>query len=335
MIIKSHIRGGYRAAADYLKDIGQNETTRLVSISDPDAKTLDQAFQNMWAIASASKVKKPLHHISINPMKDERLTDYQVTQIVERCEQKYGYKPGEHQCVIVEHVKDGRQHFHVIWNRVNLETGKAVWPGQHWLKSKQVCREMEVELGLKRPMPKRVKRVFVSGKRGGRINRYSGRYRLPTESRTPSINKSGIKHIDKGLVFASTIHESCKQSSALRLRKNNPFTLNRMSGSFSASSLARPQLQSTAHSFRHENHVPQRPMPNVMVSPLQKHSAPHAPVLVKKDGALKQPTMLHRPISRGNMSKEQWSDYMAACEGKITWAQYFKKWGDGVTRLTP
>ena len=159
MIIKSHIRGGYRSAADYLKDIGQNEKTRLVEISDPDAKDLHEAFHNMWTVAANSKVKKPLHHISINPFKDERLTDEQVMKIVARCEEKYGYKPCDHQRVIVEHIKDGRQHFHVMWCRVSLKTGKAVWPGHHWKKSKQAAREMEGELGPKRPTPRRVKRM--------------------------------------------------------------------------------------------------------------------------------------------------------------------------------
>ena len=164
MIIKSYIRGGYRAAADYLKDIGKNEKTRLVEISDPDAKNLDEAFQNMWAVAANGKSKKPLHHISINPFKDERLTDEQVLKIVARAEQKYGYKPNDHQRVIVEHVKDGRQHFHVVWNRVSLTTGKVVKSGEHWKKSKQAAREMETELGLKRPTPRRGKSPRLIGK---------------------------------------------------------------------------------------------------------------------------------------------------------------------------
>jgi len=176
MIIKSHIRAGYRAAADYLKDQGKNEKIRLVEISDPDAKNLDQAFHNIWTVASSTRAKKPLHHISINPFKDERLTDVQVHKIVERCEQKYGYKPGQHQRVIVEHVLNGRQHFHVMWNRVTLTTGKAIWPGHHWKKSKQVCREMEKELGLKRPMPKRLKRTFVAIAKSGRAPKVLGRY---------------------------------------------------------------------------------------------------------------------------------------------------------------
>ncbi len=176
MIIKSHIRGGYRAAADYLKEHGKNEFIRTVEISDPDAQNLDEAFHNMWAIASTTKATKPLHHISINPFKDERLTDEQVLKIVKRCEEKYGYKPNSHQRVIVEHVKDGRQHFHVIWNRISLTTGKAIWPGHHWNKSKQAAREMERELGLKRPMPKRVKRIWASVARARRTSKYLGRY---------------------------------------------------------------------------------------------------------------------------------------------------------------
>src|ERR1700689_3627619 len=123
MIIKSHIRGGFRDAAAYLKEQGENEKTRLVEMSDPHVKNLDEAFRAMWAVSDGTRVKKPLHHISINPMKDERLTDKQVLPIVGRLEEKYGYKMFHHQRVIVEHVKDGRQHFHVMWNRVSLHTG--------------------------------------------------------------------------------------------------------------------------------------------------------------------------------------------------------------------
>lgn len=155
MIIKSHIRGGYRAAAEYLKQVGDNEKVRLVEMSDPDARNLDDAFGNMWAIGRTTRARKPLHHVSINPHKDERLTDTQVLRICTRLEEKYGYECGEHQRVIIEHVKDGRQHFHVMWNRVSLRTGRPAWPGHHWNKSKQAAREMEAELGLKRPSLRR------------------------------------------------------------------------------------------------------------------------------------------------------------------------------------
>jgi hypothetical protein len=159
-----------------MKDQGLNEKIRLVEMSDPAAKNLDEAFHNMWVIALSTRCTKPLHHISINPMKGERLTDKQVLAIVERCEQKYGYKMFHHQRVIVEHVKDGRQHFHVIWNRVSLYTGRPVWPGHHWKKSKQVCREMEKELGLQRPTPRSAKHTSTKAASVGKRSRLSGHY---------------------------------------------------------------------------------------------------------------------------------------------------------------
>ena len=92
MIIKSHIRGGYRSAAQYLKEVGQNEKIRLVEISDIDAKTLDEAFHNMWVVASSSRVEKTppsYQHQSFQRRTPDRA---QVLKIVERAEKKYGYQ---------------------------------------------------------------------------------------------------------------------------------------------------------------------------------------------------------------------------------------------------
>ena len=161
MIIKSHIRGGFRDAAAYLKSQGQNEVIRLVEISDPQAKNLDEAFRAMWAVADGTKVKKALHHISINPMKHERLTNDQVRRICERLENRYGYAHGDHPRVIVEHIKDGRQHFHVIWNRVSLSTGKPHWPYMHKNQSKLAAQEMTVELGLTQIVSRKAKTAYL------------------------------------------------------------------------------------------------------------------------------------------------------------------------------
>lgn len=179
MIIKSVIRGGYRSAAENMKEQGKNEKTRLVELSDPSAKNLDDAFHNMWVVASPTKATKPLHHISINPAIGERLTDKQLMRIVEHCEEAFGYKMFHHQRVIVEHIKDGRQHFHVIWNRVSLVTDKAVWPGKDWVKAKQICRDMEKELGLKTPMP--------------RQKGYNGKTTFPNKRHGKAKSSKGVK----------------------------------------------------------------------------------------------------------------------------------------------
>ena len=243
IIIKSHIRGGFRSAADYLKEQGKNEKTRLVEISDAHAQNLDDAFRAMWAIADGTRVKKPLHHISINPMKDERLTDEQVRRICERLEERYGYAHGEHQRVIVEHVKDGRQHFHVIWNRVSLGTGRPHYPYMHKKQSKIVAREMEIELGLKKPQSRRrpIPRTFVRG-------------------------------------------------------------------------LFRPISRQVF-----------RPMPKVFrppsITPRAIPRSSNSPPIYVSRGI---------PTKASGMCEAQRIDFKAACEGKITWKQYFDKWGDNL-----
>lgn len=116
------------------------------------------------------------------------------------------------------------------------------WPGQHWNKSKQAAREMERELGLKRPEPK-------SGKR------YSGGHATGSRS-----------------VFS----------------------------------------------------LPPTPSPFGALPPPE--SKPQQPE--------QQPTrpMDYQPQTDGilsGMSEAQRIDFIAACEGKITWRQYFERWGDG------
>jgi hypothetical protein len=263
MIIKSHIRGGFRSAAAYLKEQGQNEKTRLVEMSDPHVKNLDEAFRAMWAVADGTKVKKPLHHVSINPMKDERLTDKQVLRICEKLEEKYGYAHGEHQRVIVEHIKDGRQHFHVIWSRVSMVTGKPHYPYMHKKQSKIAARAIEAELGLKKPTPRR-----------GRMA--SGGYPRKIGNPARAIN---------------------------------------------------PDISALVRSHPHHAYAPVRPARPLSHAPIPRINPPASPAMQQKT----QPPLPHWQVGNGRpagMSDQQWSDYIAACEGRLSWRAYFERWGN-------
>lgn len=84
-----------------------------------------------------------------------------------------------------------------MWNRVSLKTGRPVWPGHHWNKSKQAAREIEIELGLKRPTPRRAARTGKStvgrkaaaqlhhSKRGARRQGFATRAHIPARPVTP------------------------------------------------------------------------------------------------------------------------------------------------------
>ena len=109
----------------------------------------------MWMCRSFGKkaLETPVHHCSINPdPRERRLTDEEAWRIVQRMEEKFGYDKGQHQAVMVEHVCGGRQHFHVVFNRVDMKTHRGHWPGSrkysHKVRAKFAAIEMSKELGL-------------------------------------------------------------------------------------------------------------------------------------------------------------------------------------------
>jgi hypothetical protein len=206
MIIKSHLHTNIRSLASYLTSKGENETVRTVDISDFDADDIFSAFNNMWAISCNSKVEKAIHHISINPYQDEHITDDAVFQIIARCETKYGYLPNDHQRVVIEHFKKGRRHYHVAWNRVSLMTGRAVHPGEHWKKSKQAAREMERELGLQTPIPRRRTRALHLSANYKRKRNFPSRYQslVLFANGAPKLNSIPKEKIDQTLAYQTS-----------------------------------------------------------------------------------------------------------------------------------
>jgi hypothetical protein len=256
-------------------------------------------------LGKTTRAKKPLHHVSINPMKDERLTDEQVFRICQRLEEKYGYTSSHHQRVIVEHIKDGRQHFHVMWHRVSFGTGQVVWPGHHWKKSKEAAREMEIELGLKRPVARRrLPRARIARRRKLKAKRKpKPRRRSRHGTRRPQTDPGDYLRLckhplrDLRLWLDEARDGQGRPRSSLHLMPARPWP--RMG----ADDVLRPLR--IARTVRHVEPEPRRP-----------HLVAFA-------------------VTSSGMSEEQRIDYIAACDGKITWRQYFTKWGHWSLQVPP
>jgi hypothetical protein len=141
----------------------------------------------------------------------------------------------------------------------------------HKKQSKIAAREMEVELGLKKPV---------------------SRHRAPIHSFRKPLRVRGSKSHN----FRSNVR------------------------SFAGQSFPTFKIQPVYRTSRvQKGKTPQPLAPIRPVSPgnvqKEKTSQPLAPI---------------RPALHGNrsgMCAAQLADYIAACEGRITWAQYFKKWG--------
>ncbi len=113
-------------------------------------------MREMEALASGSQCKNYLYHASINPPANENLSPDQWAQAVELLEKNLGLEG--HQRIIVEHVKEGRAHQHIIWNRVDPDTMTAVRMSHNYRAHELTARELEREFGLDRVQGAHVER---------------------------------------------------------------------------------------------------------------------------------------------------------------------------------
>jgi hypothetical protein len=155
------IKGGPRHAdvrfARYLLRRATNEASRLVTISHyPNSALQDQdlttVFRLMAAQARAHGYHRTFYHVIMALPSGERLAPPHVACAVGLLADNLHFRA--HQHVVVEHLKAGRQHFHVVFNVVNPHTGRRAHfahPGRtHWRTS----RQLEQRLGLKTEQPR-------------------------------------------------------------------------------------------------------------------------------------------------------------------------------------
>jgi len=152
MIIKGGRRGGATQLAAHLLRRDSNEDVVIREIDNlpsgqPNDKELRDALRLMEKQATAKGKERTLYHAIIALQKGETLSQAQIKNAVDTLAANLGMKG--HQRVIVEHRKDGRQHFHVVFNMVNPVTGKTAWLS--WSRKIQwdTARNLEKKFGLK------------------------------------------------------------------------------------------------------------------------------------------------------------------------------------------
>ena len=149
MIIKSTVRGNGAKLADYLLQDKKNDRADLLELRGWTADTLKNALVLSEEIAlGKTQCAKPFYHVSFRLPSGETLTPEQWQQCADRLEQRLGLD-GHHRAMVL-HTYKGEKHLHVVWDRVDAHTLKAVnLPFEH-LRCKETARELEKELGLQR-----------------------------------------------------------------------------------------------------------------------------------------------------------------------------------------
>lgn len=146
MIIKGSSRSSARNLARHLLRADTNETVRQIDTRGTVSSDLSGALDEMAAVAAGSRTSRFLYHASINVERGAALSDEQWQTVADRLGAGLGLDG--HQRVIVLHRKAERDHLHVVWNRVDVETLKSAHMTWNYEKHEIVARELEKELGL-------------------------------------------------------------------------------------------------------------------------------------------------------------------------------------------
>lgn len=147
MILKGNARGGGADLALHLMNAFDNERVEVGQVRGTVAEDLHGAFGEYEAIAAGTRCKKPLYSLSINP--SAPLSRERYFAAIDRIEKGLGLSSQPR--AVVFHVKNGREHCHVVWSRIDARTMKAVHLSHDRMKLRALSRELAREFGLKLP----------------------------------------------------------------------------------------------------------------------------------------------------------------------------------------
>ena len=148
MIIKGKSRAGPAALAAHLGNAEKNERVTLLETRGTVAQDLRGALVEMDAVSVGTRCEKSLYHAAISPAPPHRLTAEQRVEAIDALELKLGLTG--HSRVVVMHEKYGRQHIHIVWSRINLETMRSVSDSHNYRKHEEVSRDLEQRFGHER-----------------------------------------------------------------------------------------------------------------------------------------------------------------------------------------
>jgi hypothetical protein len=152
LILKGNQRGGGQQLAAHLLNSFDNERVEVAEVRGAIARDLSGAFGEWYAHSRATKCKKYLYSLSLNPDQTQgTLSREQYLDLIARTERSL--KLVNQPRAIVFHVKEGREHCHAVWSRI--ETGaekiRSVQIAHDRLKLRSVVRSFAREHDLKLP----------------------------------------------------------------------------------------------------------------------------------------------------------------------------------------
>ncbi|MDJ0683505.1 MAG: relaxase [Alphaproteobacteria bacterium] len=144
-------RGNGGDLAVHLQNAQDNEYVEIADLRGALAEDLNGAFAEWEAQAHGmTQCRNYLYSLSINPdQRQGRLTRDQYDDYISRAEDSLGLF-GQPRAVVF-HIKDEREHCHVVWSRIDIQDQKAIQIPFDRQKLMMVTRAFARDHGLKLP----------------------------------------------------------------------------------------------------------------------------------------------------------------------------------------
>jgi len=147
MIAKGNPHNSGPYLARYLSASSKgNERSELVELRGFASDNIFDALALAQLQAEGTHCQKPLFHVQVRTPQGEDLDREQWAHFADRIEKQLGFT-GQPRAVVF-HQKEGHDHMHVVWSRIDAETMHAIDPGLYKRKLKEICRKLEKEMGL-------------------------------------------------------------------------------------------------------------------------------------------------------------------------------------------
>lgn len=147
MIIGGLQTGNTRWLAAHLQNAADNESIDLVEVTGTIARDIDGALEEFDAYTLGTRATEGVYACFINP--PEPLTRQQYAQALAHIEMRLGLE-GQPR-IVVFHVKNGREHCHVVWSRIDTRAMKAIQLSHDRQKLRRCARELAAAFGLELP----------------------------------------------------------------------------------------------------------------------------------------------------------------------------------------
>ncbi len=151
MIPKASQRGEGQDLATHLQNAFDNEYVEIADLRGAVARDLHGAFAEWEVCAHAmTGCRNYLYSLSVNPDPSQgQLTRAQYLDYIDRAEAKLNLSAQPR--AIVFHIKEGREHCHVVWSRIDAEHSKAVHQAFDHQKLMMVTRQFARDHGFLLP----------------------------------------------------------------------------------------------------------------------------------------------------------------------------------------